>query len=121
MVLQKDLFRTNHLLRGQSLIYQACKEGKMGCVKILRKYGLAFEKRNYVYDKIYESCLDVVIRLNYPNILEIILDSEEYSFEETERILRSNKKYLTYNSKSMIYKYLSRKKCRYRLLMICNC
>lgn len=117
---QKDIFCTNHLLRGQSLMYQACREGKLGCIKILREYGFAFTKANCTYAKKLESCLDVTIRLNYPTILNLILDSREYNVEEIERSLTTNEKYATRSCRLIVYNYLSKLKCKYRLKIAFN-
>lgn len=108
-------------LNGQSLIYIACKEGKYNIVKFLHDLGFKFRKVNFLgKSRICESCLEVVIRHNYTSLLDLILESKEYTYPEICDVVKAKLSTTSGIMSTVIYRHLSKGSCKYKVKYLWN-
>ena len=74
---------------GKTLIYTACKEGKIEIVQFLLNKGLNPLVKSRIGNE-YESNLQVAARWNYPNIVELLLSKVDYKKEEIIETYKMN-------------------------------
>ena len=112
------LFNKHSYFDGNSLIYYACREGKIHIVKFLLEKGIPFvlKRINFSLTKA-ESCLEVACRLNYTKLLLLILKSKEYSTLQIDKVLSSSMK-LSKEVIRLLEKYCSVSNCFYRYMKL---
>lgn len=92
------------LSNGRTLLYIACQEGKEDIVKFFLKKKLnPLIKSKTEFNKT-ENCLEVAVRWNFKNIVEILLGTNLFGVKEIKEIL--NKRNINRNIVNILKKYL---------------
>jgi ankyrin repeat protein len=94
---------------GQTLLYIACKEGKVDIVSYFLNFNPNLHVKNFISENETEDCLSVALRWNYKRIVEVLLRKGDYS---KDYILDAVKKTNNKEIKAMLKLYLKDKLSR---------
>jgi hypothetical protein len=92
----KDKFRNytdinillNTHLNGKTLMYAACREGKLDIVKLLLSLDVNPHIKSILEENEIEDCLQVACRWNYPNVVDALLKRGKYPKIEIKNAMK---------------------------------
>jgi ankyrin repeat protein len=101
----------NMHLNGRTLMYTACREGKLDIVKYLLSLDVNPHIKSILDDNEIEDCLQVACRWNYPQVVNALLQRGKYSKVELKNAFNITKSEKVKHVLMRYLKIISRSMC----------
>jgi ankyrin repeat protein len=83
-----NILLNTYLRDGKTLLYIACKEGKLDIVKYFLTLNINTNVKSYLGEKEFETPIQVACRWNYFKIVEVLLKNGKHSVHDIKQCLK---------------------------------